>query len=61
MLSVSGVPIERDSGRRLDGTKPLGLTRRLESAHLTFPLAGKLMRDFRAIAGVAFRVVRYLA
>ena len=45
----------------LKGEKPLGLTRRLESAHLTFPLAGKLMRDLRAIVGVAFRVVRDLA
>jgi hypothetical protein len=44
----------------LKGEKPLGLTRRLESAHLTFPLAGKLMRGFRAIVGVAFRVVRDL-
>lgn len=45
----------------LKGQKPLGLARRLESAHLTFPLAGKLMRDFRAIVGVAVRVMRDLA
>jgi hypothetical protein len=43
------------------GEKPLALTGRFESAHLTFPLAGRLMRDFGAIVGVAFRVVRDLA
>ena len=45
----------------LKGEKPLGLASRLESAHLPFPLAGRLMRGFGAIVGVTFRVMSYLA
>ena len=41
--------------------KPLGLASRLESAHLPFPLAGRLMRGFGAIVGVTFRVVIHVA
>jgi hypothetical protein len=45
----------------LKAEKPLGLASRLESAHLPFPLAGRLMRGFGAIVGVAFRVVSHIA
>ncbi len=41
----------------LKGEEPLGLTGRFESAHLPFPLAGRLMRDFGAIAGISFGAV----
>jgi hypothetical protein len=39
------------------GEEPLQLTSRFESAHLPFPLAGRVMRDFGAIVGVSFGVV----
>ena len=49
------------SEKILDNTvereKPLRLASRFEAAHLPFPLAGWLMRDFSAIVGVTFRVV----
>jgi hypothetical protein len=45
----------------VEGEKPLGLAGRFESAHLPFPLAGRLMRGFGAIVGVTFRVVSYAA
>jgi hypothetical protein len=45
----------------LKGEEPLGLTGRFESAHLPFPLAGRLMRDFGEIVGITFRVVRNFA
>jgi hypothetical protein len=45
----------------VEGEKPLGLAGRFESAHLPFPLEGRLMRGFGAIVGVTFRVVSYAA
>jgi hypothetical protein len=45
----------------LKAEKRLGVASRLESAHLPFPLAGRWMRGFGAIVGVAFCVVSYLA
>ena len=45
----------------VEGEKPLGLASRFESAHLPFPLAGRLMRGFGAIVGVTFRVVSHVA
>jgi len=45
----------------VEGEKALGLVRRFESAHLSFPLAGRLMRGFGAIVGVTFRVVSHAA
>ena len=45
----------------MEGEKPLGLASRFESAHLPFPLAGRLMRGFGAIVGITFRVVSYVA
>jgi hypothetical protein len=45
----------------VDGEKPLGLASRFKSAHVPFPLAGRLMRDFGAIVGVTFRVVSHVA
>jgi hypothetical protein len=45
----------------LKGEEPLRLTSRFESAHLPFSLAGRLMRDFRTIVGITFRVVRNFA
>jgi len=49
----------------LDGSmerkKPLGVTRRFESSHLSFPLAGWLMRDFRSIVGIPFHAVSHVA
>jgi hypothetical protein len=41
----------------VEGEEPLGLASRFESAHLPFPLVSRLMRDFRVIIGVTFRVV----
>jgi hypothetical protein len=41
----------------LEGEKPLGLARGFKSAHLPLPLAGRLMRGFGAIVGVAFCVL----
>ena len=35
------------------GEKSLGLTGRFESTHLPLPLAGRLMRNFSTIVGVA--------
>ena len=43
------------------GEKPLGLASRFESAHMPFPLAGRLMRAFGAIVGVTLRVVSHIA
>jgi hypothetical protein len=37
----------------VEGQKPLGLIGRFESTHLPLPLPGWLMRNFRAIVGVA--------
>ena len=45
----------------VEGEKPLGLVSRFESAHVPFPLAGRLMRGFGAIVGVTFRVVSGVA
>ena len=45
----------------VEGEKPLGLTSRFESAHVPFPLAGRLMRGFGAIVGVTLRVVSHIA
>jgi hypothetical protein len=45
----------------VDGEKPLGLASRFESAHVPFPLAGRLMRGFGAIVGVTLRVVSHVA
>ena len=45
----------------LEGEKPLGLASRFKSAHLPFPLAGRLMRGFGAIVGITFRVVSHVA
>ena len=45
----------------VEGENPLGLASRFESAHVPFPLAGRLMRGFGAIVGVTFRVVSNLA
>jgi hypothetical protein len=36
----------------LVGTKPLGLMDGLESTHLSFPLARRLMRSLHSIVGV---------
>ena len=53
------------SEKILDNTvereKPLRLARRLESAHVPFPLAGRLMGGLGAIVGVTFRVVSHVA
>ena len=38
----------------MDGEKPLGSASRFESAHLPFPMTGRLMRGFGAIVGVTF-------
>ena len=49
----------------LDGSmerkKPLGVTRRFESSHLSLPLAGWLMRDFGSIVGIPFHAVSHVA
>ena len=45
----------------VEGEKPLGLASRFESAHVPFPLAGRLMRGFGAIVGVTLRVVSHVA
>jgi hypothetical protein len=45
----------------LKGEKPLGLARGFKSAHLPFPLPGRLMRGFGAIVGVTFRVMSHIA
>ena len=45
----------------MEGEKPLGVTRGFESAHLPFPLAGRLMRDFSSIIGVSLHNVTHVA
>ena len=45
----------------VEGKKSLGLASRFESAHVPFPLAGRLMRSFGAIVDVTFRVVSDVA
>ena len=45
----------------VEGEKSLGVASRFESAHLPFPLAGRLMRGFGTIVGVTFRVVSHVA
>ena len=45
----------------VEGEKAMGLASRFESAHVPFPLAGRLMRGFSAIVGVPFRVVSHTA
>ena len=45
----------------VEGKEPLGLASRFESAHVPFPLAGRLMRGFGAIVDVTLRVVSHIA
>ena len=45
----------------MEREKPLGVPRGFESAHLPFPLAGRLRRDFGSIVGVPLHTVRYVA
>jgi hypothetical protein len=45
----------------VEGEKALGLASRFKSAHVPFPLAGRLMRGFGAIVGVRFRAVSHVA
>jgi hypothetical protein len=45
----------------MEGEKPLGLDCRLESADMSLPLAGWLMRGFGTIVGITFRGVSHVA
>jgi len=45
----------------MEGKKPLGLMGRLESTHLPFPLARRLMRRLHAIVGVTLGCVSHIA
>ena len=45
----------------VEGEKPLGLASRFESAHLPFPVAGRLMRAFGAIVAVTLGMVSHIA
>jgi hypothetical protein len=45
----------------VEGENALSLASRFESAHVSFPLAGRLIRDFGAIDSVTFRVVSHIA
>jgi hypothetical protein len=45
----------------MEGEKPLGVPSRFESAHLPFPLAGRLMRGFGSIVGVSLHTVSHVA
>ena len=47
--------------RAMEGEKPLGLMGRLESTHLSFPLARRLMRSLHSIVGVALGRVSHVA
>ena len=45
----------------MDREKPLGMPGGFESAHLSFPLAGRLMRDFGSIVGVSLHTMNGVA
>ena len=45
----------------MEGKKPLGLIGRLESTHLSFPLARPLMRSLHSIIGVTLGRVSHVA
>jgi hypothetical protein len=45
----------------VDGEKPLGVLSRFESAHLPFPLTGRLMRGFESIVGVSLHTMSHVA
>ena len=45
----------------MEGKKPLGLNSRLESTHLPFPLARRLMRRLHSIVGVTLGRVIHIA
>jgi hypothetical protein len=45
----------------VDGEKPLRVSSGFESAHLPFPLAGRLMRGFGSIVGVSLQTVSHVA
>ena len=45
----------------MEGKKPLGLQGRLESAHVSFPLARGLMRSLDSIIGVTLGRVGHIA
>jgi hypothetical protein len=45
----------------MEGKKPLGLNSRLESTHLPFPLARRLMRSLHSIVGVTLGRVGRIA
>jgi hypothetical protein len=45
----------------VEGEKALGLASRFESTHVPFPLAGRLMRNLGAIAGITLRGVSHVA
>ena len=47
--------------RAMEGKKPLGLIDRLESTHLPFPLARRLMRSLHSMVGVALGRVSHVA
>jgi hypothetical protein len=47
--------------RIMQREKPLGVPGGFESAHLPFPLAGRLMRDLGSIVGVPLHTVSYVA
>ena len=45
----------------MEGKEPLGLIGRLESTHLPFPLARRLMRSLDSIVGVTLGRVSHIA
>ena len=45
----------------MEGKKPLGLMGRLESTHVSFPLARGLMRSLHSIIGVTLGRVGHIA
>jgi hypothetical protein len=45
----------------VDGEKSLGVLSRFESAHLPFPLTGRLMRGFDSIVGEPLHTVSHVA
>jgi len=45
----------------VDGEKLLDVLSRFESAHLTFPSAGRLMRGFGSIVGISLHTVSHVA
>ena len=60
-ISISGGPLGTDSGRHHGPRETVGVPSGFESAHLSTPFAGRLMRDFGSIVGASLHAMSGVA